>query len=155
MERGSKALAHRFLQHLGILSRCHRDTISQLCPNLPSHLPAESILSYVQDQHSFQLSLIWTCSKRTTSCRRRAPTPGSAPPGAHKAYPILPCRSSFFPLLPPPTDHTPFSISPTPFFSPFSFSWKSKGTRDAEASRPASSQGADAALNMVSSMALT
>lgn len=135
VQRGRKTLACRFLQHLEVLSSCNGDTIAQLCPKLPSHLLAESIFSHIQDQCSLQLLLIWMCPECAISSQPRASTPGSSPAGAHKAYLILPCRSILFPLLPSPTGCTPFSTSPTPFSS--SFSWKSRGTWETEKSQPA------------------
>lgn len=107
-QRCSKAFASRFLQHLENLNSFKQATMSQLCPSLPSHLPVESILSDLQDQHSLCLSLIQTCSKCAMSYQHRASTPDPSPPGAHKVYLILPCR----PMFPPPsaTSHKSYTF---------------------------------------------
>lgn len=95
MQKGSRALACRFLENL---KSCLRDTISQLCAGLPSHSPAESILSCTQDQHGLWLRLIWTCSEHAMSYQRRTPTSDSSSPGAHKIYLTLSCGSIYLTL---------------------------------------------------------
>lgn len=122
MQRGSRALACRFLENL---NSCIRDTISQLCADLPSQSPAESIFSCIHDQHG-----LWRgssgCALNRMSCDVLQGTYLRFFSRSSQGLPHLVLLINLFnPFLSAPTNHTSFSISPTTL--PSFFRWKREG----------------------------